>query len=132
MAPIPEMFQAYLEQAMDNNRDSQDLLDAAGLLSQDFLQYLHTRFLGPRGTSQEAKNKHPLWERIASAIEASVAFDPVRLQGLSATLNEAVREFTTAINNLWEGSIKKKSLDYLLRILLRLHLAPLGEKKLEI
>ncbi|CAO3568852.1 unnamed protein product [Mortierella alpina] len=99
-APIPEMFQASLEQAIDNNTDSQELLDAAGLLSQDFLQYLHTRFLGPRGTSQEAKNKHPLWERIASAIEASLAFGRVKLQGLSATLNEAVREFTTAINNL--------------------------------
>ncbi|CAO3564587.1 unnamed protein product [Mortierella alpina] len=129
VAPIPEMFQASLEQAIDNNTDSQELLDAAGLLSQDFLQYLHTRFLGPRGTSQEAKNKHPLWERIASAIEASLAFGRVKLQGLSATLNEAVREFTTAINNLWEGSIKKKSLDYLLRILLRLHLAPLREQK---
>ncbi|KAF9948128.1 hypothetical protein BGZ72_009918 [Mortierella alpina] len=129
VAPIPERFQNFLEEAIDKKTGSKDLLDAAGLLSQDFLQYLHTRFLGPRGTSEEAKSKHPLWERIASAIEASLAFEAVKLEGLSATLLEAIREFTTAINNLWEGSIMRKSLDYLLRILLRIHLAPLREQK---
>ncbi|KAF9572841.1 hypothetical protein EC968_009406 [Mortierella alpina] len=129
VAPIPERFQDFLEEAVDKKTGSKDLLDAAGLLSQDFLQYLHTRFLGPRGTSEEAKSKHPLWERIASAIEASLAFETVKLEGLSATLLEAIREFTTAINNLWEGSIYKKLLDYILRVLLRLHLAPIREQK---
>ncbi|KAF9944165.1 hypothetical protein BGZ70_004974, partial [Mortierella alpina] len=89
VAPIPEGFQDFLEEAIDKKTGSKDLLDAAGLLSQDFLQYLHTRFLGPRGTSEDAKNKHPLWERIASAIEASLTFETVKLQGLSATLTEA-------------------------------------------
>ncbi|KAF9914891.1 hypothetical protein BGZ65_000984, partial [Modicella reniformis] len=33
-----------------------------------------------------------------------------------------IREFSTGINNMWSRSINDKSLEYLLRILLRLHL----------
>ncbi|KAF9945197.1 hypothetical protein BGZ72_001561, partial [Mortierella alpina] len=39
VAPIPERFQDFLEEAIDKKTGSKDLFDAAGLLSQDFLQY---------------------------------------------------------------------------------------------
>ncbi|KAF9176304.1 hypothetical protein BGZ49_006422, partial [Haplosporangium sp. Z 27] len=48
-------------------------------------------------------------------------------KGLSFTMNEYLRQYSTAIANLWGGSIYRKLLDYLLRILLRLHLAPTRE-----
>ncbi|KAI8361692.1 hypothetical protein B0O80DRAFT_165575 [Mortierella sp. GBAus27b] len=48
---------------------------------------------------------------------------------MTTTINEHIRLLSTAVGNLWTGSIYKKSLDYLLRILLRLHLAPDRESK---
>ncbi|KAF9342862.1 hypothetical protein BGX34_007530, partial [Mortierella sp. NVP85] len=48
---------------------------------------------------------------------------------MSTTINEHVRLLSTAVNNLWTGCIYKKSLDYLLRIVLRLRLAPEREKE---
>lgn len=51
------------------------------------------------------------------------------IDGCSHTINEAVREFTTAVKNLWNGSIYSKMLEFLLRILLRLHLAPRREER---
>lgn len=49
--------------------------------------------------------------------------------GLSFTVNEYLRQYSTAIGNLWEGNIYHKSLDYLIRVLLRLHLAPARETR---
>ncbi|KAF9574644.1 hypothetical protein EC968_005874 [Mortierella alpina] len=129
VAAIPEGLQSLIELGLDKKTDDKAVLDAAGLLSQDFLQFLHTRFMGSRGTSAETKAKHPVWEMIASAIEDESDADLRKLTGLTATVTEAIREFATAINNLWEGSIYKKLLDYLLRVLLRLHLAPVREQK---
>ncbi|KAF9987217.1 hypothetical protein BGZ65_004674 [Modicella reniformis] len=48
---------------------------------------------------------------------------------MSTTINEHIRLLSTAVGNLWSGSVYKKSLDYLLRILLRLNLAPNRESK---
>ncbi|KAF9575456.1 hypothetical protein EC968_003061 [Mortierella alpina] len=129
VAAIPEGFQSSIELGLNKKTDDKAVLDAAGFLSQDFLQFLHTRFMGSRGTSVETKAKHPVWEMIASAIEDESDADLRKLTGLTATVTEAIREFATAINNLWEGSIFKKLLDYLLRVLLRLHLAPVREQK---
>jgi len=52
---------------------------------------------------------------------------PQTAAGLSSTLNEYIRQYSTAVGNLWQGNIYYKSLDYLTRVLLRLHLAPVRE-----
>ena len=43
-------------------------------------------------------------------------------------MSEQLEQFATAVDNLWSGSIYTKLLEYLLRILLRLHLTPNREQ----
>ncbi|KAH7030287.1 hypothetical protein BKA57DRAFT_541270 [Linnemannia elongata] len=64
--------------------------------------------------------------------EASVKRDvyelPIIPKNLSQTCAEMIREVAKDIDNLWSGAIYIKLLDYTLRILLRLHLAPRRER----
>jgi hypothetical protein len=145
IAPLPPQLQSDIEAGI-KKRKSQD--DVAHLLSQDHIQFLHSRFLSPhrehnsvegsnRGHtgSEEAgslvRGKHELWSKAADFVResSSTADIPTSPQGMSTTINEHIRLLSTAVGNLWTGSIYKKSLDYLLRILLRLHLAPDRESK---
>jgi len=48
---------------------------------------------------------------------------------MSFTTNAHIRQFATNVDNLWTGSLKTKLLDYLLRVVLRVRLAPTREKK---
>lgn len=129
IAQIPDGLQASLEKALENTKAAdKEESDLALLLSHQFLQYIHTSFLGAQGNTDASKRAHPLWERIAVAL-----YDPSlpaikAPKGLSSTITEAIRELSTAFVLLWEGSIYTKLLDYLLRILLRLHLAPIREQ----
>lgn len=96
------------------------------------MQFLNSRFMGSlRETTPEPNTKHPIWERVAKAIRSSSDTENINSSppGISSTIVEHLREFSTAVNNLWQGSIYTKSLDYLLRVILRLHLAPEREKK---
>ncbi|KAF9943632.1 hypothetical protein BGZ72_003636, partial [Mortierella alpina] len=48
---------------------------------------------------------------------------------MSFTTNAHIRQFATNVDNLWTGSLKNKLLDYLLRVVLRVRLAPVRESK---
>ncbi|KAF9079701.1 hypothetical protein BGX27_006066, partial [Mortierella sp. AM989] len=80
---------------------------------------------GNQGSST-SPSKHPFWDIAANLIRQSseTISIPCNPDGLSNTITEHIREFATATSNLWNGAIYKKSLDYLLRVLLRVHLAP--------
>ncbi|KAF9358967.1 hypothetical protein BGX26_000509 [Mortierella sp. AD094] len=127
VAPIPTGLQDSLEAVLENRTDDTNDHDLALILSQDFLQYVHTSFLGVRGSGEKSKLKHPIWERAVREIQDASEPPPKAPRGLSNTITEAIREYATVANNLWEGGIYHKSLDYLLRILLRIHLAPQRE-----
>ncbi|KAF9345233.1 hypothetical protein BGX34_004913 [Mortierella sp. NVP85] len=43
-------------------------------------------------------------------------------------MTELIRQFSTAVNNLWEGPLYAKLQDHLLTVLLRIHLAPVREQ----
>ncbi|KAF9945472.1 hypothetical protein BGZ65_010705, partial [Modicella reniformis] len=49
--------------------------------------------------------------------------------GVARTMTEPIRQLATSVTNLWEDSLYPKLLDHLLRILLRLHLAPNREQR---
>ncbi|KAF9559817.1 hypothetical protein EC968_006474 [Mortierella alpina] len=129
IAPIPDNVQTAIERALAKPKavDSEER-DLALLHSHEFLQYIHTGLLGSKGNSSTSKLAHPLWERIAVALRELSPPEIKAPEGLSCTTTEAIRELATAFGNLWEGSIYAKLLDYLLRILLRLHLAPERER----
>ena len=95
----------------------------AGLLA------AHTRcFLGPQGADHKS-TAHPLWDQAIKMLEdTSVAPSlSTPVEGYSRTISEHLQQLSTAESNMWSGAIYPKSLDYLIRILLRLHLAPKRE-----
>ena len=70
-----------------------------------------------------------MWSKVNELIrrDSDVADLPQSPPGLAFTINEYMRQYHTAIGNMWQGNIYHKSLDHLTRILLRLHLAPARE-----
>lgn len=60
--------------------------------------------------------------------KADTTTQPRIPKGLSQTCTEMVREVAKNVRNIWEGSLYVKLVDYTLRILLRLHLAPRREQ----
>ncbi|KAG9323447.1 hypothetical protein KVV02_008847 [Mortierella alpina] len=111
--------------------------DMARFLSQDHLQSMFTRLMGTQQAGRDSQevvddkdyakdDVHELWERglhhIKSASDLSQVPKPA--PGISHTITEAIREFSTALGNMWDGRIYKKALRYLCRIALRLQLAP--------
>lgn len=125
MAPIPIHLQAHLETSIEKHRKD----DLTQFLSQYHLQHMHKHFLSPNSVKVD-KGKHPLWSKAAKVIKEHSSYKMNESpKGISHTITEQIRQYSTAVKNLWEGSIFNKSIDYLLRILLRLHLAPLREER---
>ncbi|KAK3828311.1 MAG: hypothetical protein J3Q66DRAFT_306632 [Benniella sp.] len=125
VSPLPPNLQATI--AAEAKAGKGDLL---GLLSQNHLQYIYARCLAHDRSKCTSRN-HPLWSQGIDLLVRSGATSnvPRTPEGLSQTIYAHIRELSTNFKVLWEGSIFTKSLDYLLRIILRLHLAPLRETK---
>src|SRR5690349_13139772 len=136
VAPLPHSLQDHL---VENPKG-----DLCNLQSHYFLQALYTAFLGVQQAKRRATNasdydpatatmakNHPLWTKIVRLIhDTSDTMDLAQpMDGLSSTTSEAIRELATSMKNLWEGNICQKLLDYLLRFLLRIFLAPEREKR---
>lgn len=129
VAPIPEELQDKIEIAQDKRSGTAAELDLAKLLSHEHLQYLQSTFLGKKGTREGSHVNHPVWELSANAIRSSSDSVTKAPEGLTSTITGAIKELATNISNLWNGAVFSKALDYLLRILLRLHLAPKRERR---
>jgi hypothetical protein len=139
VSPIPHQLQGEIELGLKKPKSQHDL---AHLFSQDHLQFLYSRFLSPNRERNAAKDStdqaegngrggHRMWTQAADIVKRSSSTKdiPVSPEGMSTTVNEHIRLLSTAVGNLWDSSIYKKSLDYILRILLRLHLAPDRESR---
>ncbi|CAO3564903.1 unnamed protein product [Mortierella alpina] len=138
MWPMPSDLQHRLEEA--SGKPNTEKGDLARFFSQDHLQHIFARLMGVRkgDTTEEAdidndRETHPLWTRGLDLIKqhserGDVPSAPV---GLSNTVMEAIREFTTALSNMWSGPLYKKCLRYLCRIALRLWLAPSKDVKVK-
>lgn len=128
-APIPCGLQERLEESpKTTSTDTQR--DLIRLFAPDCVRYLYTAFLGSRGLYKN-DGIHPLWDYLITAINSSsdaptLSSSPT---GIACTIAEHMTQLSTALTNMWEGSIFDKSLDYALRILLRLHLAPNRERR---
>lgn len=140
VTPLPADLERNIDSHMESDR-SPWTKDLQALFSYEHLGYLYARFLGPRGTPVESAVDHPLWTHLADVLvdrKAAPSRDLLRseqlptvhsLDSLSGTLCELRTEMATNMSNLWEGSLYDTSLDYLLRFLLRFHLAPKREAK---
>ncbi|KAI8351002.1 hypothetical protein B0O80DRAFT_120237 [Mortierella sp. GBAus27b] len=105
--------------------------DITNLLSSDHLKSMYARFLSSSQKRLTASDEHPVWHKTEDMIRSSSVMNdlPKAPEGISTTIYAHIREFATNIENHWEGPGYDKLLDYLIRILLRLHLAPLREQK---
>ena len=138
MRPMPSDLQHRLEEA--SRKPNTEKGDLARFFSQDHLQHIFARLMGVRkgDSMQEAdidddRETHPLWTRGLDLIKqrSELGDVPSAPAGLSNTVLEAIREFTTALSNMWSGPLYKKCLRYLCRIALRLWLAPSKDVKVK-
>ncbi|KAI8361241.1 hypothetical protein B0O80DRAFT_153617 [Mortierella sp. GBAus27b] len=137
VAPIPEQLQARLEDAHDNGRNDEILR----VFSKDHIQALYSAFLGTSKSAndmddmdpEQVISDRPFWKGIEKAIRDNSKTDRpgTKAVGLSRTMLECMTQLTTNMTELWNGTIYKKSLDGLLRILLRIHLAPQREDRIQ-
>ncbi|KAF9941053.1 hypothetical protein BGZ70_006295, partial [Mortierella alpina] len=75
---------------------------------------------------------HPCWLNVVSNLRTPATHGITRYsEGLSQTSTEQLAQYATAVQNLWEGSILNKLMDYVFRVLLRLFLAPNRERKIK-
>ncbi|KAK3822833.1 MAG: hypothetical protein J3Q66DRAFT_424239 [Benniella sp.] len=138
VAPIPKKLQQHREGAKGDD----ELLK---IFSKDHIQRLFSAFLGTNATkgtgSARGRTEQPVWDAIEDAIRSgsppvkpkggTTPKEKATADGLSRTMNEHIVQLETSVNQLWIGTIYKKSLDHLLRILLRIHLAPHREKHIQ-
>ncbi|KAI8356533.1 hypothetical protein B0O80DRAFT_28243 [Mortierella sp. GBAus27b] len=138
IARIPKDLQDQIVSVLDPDETTSsvvtdpDIIDMAHILTQSHLQHLYTRFLGPNQetAAESQRDHHQLWKKIDNALDKTIVNRPTPTPpGISKTVTEHIREFSTSISNLWSGNILQKCLDYLLRVLLRVHLAPIRESK---
>ncbi|KAF9934623.1 hypothetical protein BGZ65_003661, partial [Modicella reniformis] len=141
VAPLPKDLQRGIEEATMNSRKD----ELANLFGQNHLSAMFTHFSpdphtpDPSSSSSSAPAKPmietmgtattSIWTRLSHKIATSSECMPVRgRKGMTHTINAHTRQCATMLHNLWHGSIYSKSLDYLLRFLLRIWLAPLREQ----
>ncbi|KAF9557901.1 hypothetical protein EC968_007396 [Mortierella alpina] len=128
-APIPSGMQERLQNG-PKTASTPVQHDLIRLFSPDCMRYLYTAFLGPRGLNKN-DGIHPLWDALITAIDSSSVAPTLSSSptSVACTIAEHLTQLSTALTNMWEGSVYDKSLGYTLRILLRLHLAPARERK---
>lgn len=96
------------------------------LFSQNHLQSLHTQYLSGSGRSRSKKASHPVWEKLQDDRFESLPKAP---QGLTNTINTAIRQYSVNLRNRWSGRRFNKALDRLVSLILRVHLAPVREAR---
>ncbi|KAF9940150.1 hypothetical protein BGZ65_007905, partial [Modicella reniformis] len=128
VAPLPPHLQDHLAANIDKQSGKDDI---SSLLSSGHLKSLYARFLSSSQKETSVNNKHPVWNKLEENIRNSSDVNDLSKapNGISLTINQHIQEFATNVENIWQGSTYNKLLDYLLRILLRLHLAPKREQK---
>jgi hypothetical protein len=126
--------------ASDNNRP-----DEFSILSQGFIAYMAARLFGqgsrnvnvPASSSSNATttitttttSDHPSWQKCVAAIQHSTKNSCHTPAGLSRTANTLYREYATAIDQLWTGSLYTRLRNYIIRCLLKLWLRPQKEQR---
>ncbi|KAI8363173.1 hypothetical protein B0O80DRAFT_492326 [Mortierella sp. GBAus27b] len=128
VAPLPSNLQDHIAANMEKKTRKDDITN---LLSFGHLKSMYARFLSSSQKGLTASNEHLVWHKTEDMIRSSSVMNdlPKAPEGISTTIYAYIQEFATNIKNHWESPGYDKLLDYLMRILSRLHLAPLREQK---
>ncbi|KAG0256593.1 hypothetical protein DFQ27_005639 [Actinomortierella ambigua] len=119
---LQRQIEAYRESKTGSGKDIHHLL------SRFHLQSLHKEKLSGTKHSRSKAEKNPHVKALSKAIGTPRCLKKSP-QRVSSTINTHIRQYSTAVSNMWRGSLYNKALGYLLRILLRLHLAPAREAR---
>ena len=121
VAPPNHDIPALVEQTHAAHTAGRDL---QLLFTNPHLQFIQSHHLGTKADS--VSTDHPFWQRL---VQPNCDL-PCAPDGLNHTLQAAIKEYSVNLNIMWDkSSIFKKSLEYLIRVLLRLHLAPEREAR---
>ncbi|KAI9244487.1 hypothetical protein BDA99DRAFT_296499 [Phascolomyces articulosus] len=97
--------------------------DLQSLFYDNHLQHIQSYHLGDKKNSTNDPN-HPFWYDLTFK-NCNLPSIP---QGISTTIASGIKEFSTSFKNMWEGAaIYKRVERKVIRVLLRLHLAPTRE-----
>ncbi|KAI8881344.1 hypothetical protein K501DRAFT_189219, partial [Backusella circina FSU 941] len=98
--------------------------DFSRLFTQEHLQNIHSSYFGPKGISEKTLGEHPLHRAILRLIPKDGTF-PLKTQAEPAVMSSALGTYCANIKTMWKGTgIFTKSLNNLLTVLLKVHLAP--------
>ncbi|KAF9991114.1 hypothetical protein BGZ75_004598 [Mortierella antarctica] len=125
VTPLPVNLQDRIEASGSSKKD-----DLAALFSQNHLQSLHSEFLALNRSRKNHDGKHSQWDQLEQRIRSTISLHlSTTPPGMSFTTNAHIRQYATNVDILWTGNLKTKLLDYLLRVVLRVKLAPILERK---
>ncbi|KAI9473519.1 MAG: hypothetical protein EXX96DRAFT_652326, partial [Benjaminiella poitrasii] len=90
------------------------------------LQFIHSTYFGPRGSTEASRSKHPFQKALADALPSTVKIiDPVDPYVMKMSLSK----YMTNFQNIWTNKKRfNKMLNYVIIVLLRIHLSPEHER----
>jgi hypothetical protein len=98
--------------------------DISGLFNSGHIQWLYTNvFSSATKRNATSGENHPIWSELkVLGLETSPT------SGLSSTASSSVQQVAESVMRMWSGNIFRRSLDRLLLVCLRKHLAPKKER----
>ncbi|KAI9486851.1 MAG: hypothetical protein EXX96DRAFT_457321, partial [Benjaminiella poitrasii] len=90
------------------------------------LQFIHSTYFGPRGSTEASRSKHPFQKSLLDALPSTVkTIDPVDPYVMKMPLSK----YMTNFQNIWSNKKRfSKMLSYVIIVLLLIHLAPERER----
>ncbi|KAI8393674.1 uncharacterized protein BYT42DRAFT_15198 [Radiomyces spectabilis] len=126
--PIPDSLQDRLHARVTDDSSNKQIDAHDDLLSPRHLQFLYSRFISSAATKTESRGFPSLWfDWCKSLPEMAQSFSD--MPGCSQTINAAIKKYSINVKTLWSRAAPGKILDRVVRVLLRIHLAPARESQ---
>jgi hypothetical protein len=115
---------------MPNKEENDKKNDADWLFTESHLKYIHPCNFSASKPRSDMKEKHPIWYSLQEKLgrETSVIDIITTANVLSASKYNALDKFSTNLKNMWSNKMLNKSLDYIIKIMLTVHLRPKFER----
>jgi hypothetical protein len=132
---LPEEFmdESFLHKPiipMPNKEENDKKNDADWLFTEFHLQYIHSCNFSTSKPRSDMKEKHPIWYSLQEKLgqETSIINIITTANVLSVSKYNALDKFSTNLKNMWSNKMLNKSLDYIIKIMLTVHLRPKFER----
>ncbi|KAF7731951.1 hypothetical protein EC973_007782 [Apophysomyces ossiformis] len=120
VAPMPDNIKNYVKALPKKHND-----EFLNLFTEAHLQFLHSDYFGRQSYKAQGKS---FWSSLQHQGLKDLPKPPA---GLSTVMHFQLKQYATDLQNMWAGGLFHKSINHLLRILLRINLASEREKKIQ-